>query len=440
MSTIVPAVRRIAPRAVAACLALVLAACGDDDETAAPQPTIAQAAAATADLSTLNAAIRAGGLDTALAGPGPFTVFAPGNAAFTALPAGTVEALVAPANRAVLQDLLRYHVVAGVLNAAQLRDGQTLTTLEGNVLTVRVQGGAVTVNGRRVTTPDVRASNGVVHVVDGVLTEGLDAVQRALVTPGLGTLVQAVTAANLGTALAAPGPITVFAPQNAAFAAVPADQLQRLLDPANRALLTKVLGYHVVPGRVLSTQLTEGQTVTTLEGSTARITLAGGARINGARIVTPDVVTSNGVVHVIDGVLTDNLDLVDVATVRGFSSLVGAVQAAGLTAALRGNGAGQGLTVFAPTNAAFAAIPGGAPSDPAVLAQVLQLHVVAGRAPAAGLRDGQTITTLGNRPLTVGIAGGTVSLRGARNAARVTATDVPARNGIIHVIDTVLLP
>jgi uncharacterized surface protein with fasciclin (FAS1) repeats len=116
------------------------------------------------------------------------------------------------------------------------------------------------------------------------------------------------------------------------------------------------------------------------------------------------------------------------------------VQAAGLTDALRGNGAGQGLTVFAPTNEAFAAIPGGAPTNPQVLASVLQLHVVAGRAPAASITNGQTLTTLLNRPLTATIGGGAVTLTGPRNAARVVATDVAASNGIIHAIDTVLLP
>jgi uncharacterized surface protein with fasciclin (FAS1) repeats len=264
--------------------------------------------------------------------------------------------------------------------------------------------------------------------------------QAAAATPELSTLVSALQAAQLDGTLAGPGPFTVFAPVNAAFAAVPQDQTQRLLDAGNRPLLTKVLTYHVVPGALRSSQLTEGQTLTTAQGGTLRVTLAGGARVNGARIVRTDVRASNGVIHFIDGVLTENLDVVDVATLRGFSSLVGAVQAAGLADALRGNGAGQGLTVFAPTNAAFAAIPGGAPSDPQTLASVLRLHVVAGRAPAASITNGQTFTTLLNRPLTAAVAAGAVSLAGPRNGARVTVADVPASNGIIHVIDTVLLP
>lgn len=268
----------------------------------------------------------------------------------------------------------------------------------------------------------------------------VNVVRVAAGEPNLSTLVTAVQAANLVATLGGPGPFTVFAPVNAGFAAIPSDQTARLLDPANRALLTKVLTYHVVPGRILASQLTDGQTLTTVQGGTIRVSLAGGARVNNARIVRTDVRASNGVVHYIDGVLTENLDIVDVATLRGFSSLVGAVQAAGLTDALRGNGAGQGLTVFAPTNAAFAAIPGGAPSDPAVLSQVLRLHVVPGTALAASLANGQRLTSLLGPQLTVNIGSGGITLTGPRNTPRVTATDVRASNGVIHVLDTVLLP
>jgi transforming growth factor-beta-induced protein len=405
---------------------------------AAPQ-NIAQVAAATPDLSTLTAALRAGGLDSTLAGTGPFTVFAPVNSAFAALPASTVTALLATGNRAILQSLLRYHVVAGRLEASALRDGQTLTTVNGATLAVRVQGGTVTINGRTVRTADVGASNGVVHLIDGVLTEGLNVAQRAIITADLSTLVTALGAANLVDAVSGAGPITVFAPANSAFAALPADQLERLLAPANRALLTKVLTYHVVAGRVLSTQLTNGQRVATLQGDTLTVSTTGGVRINNARVVTADIITSNGVVHVIDGVLTENLDIVDVATVRGFSTLVGAVQTAGLTTALRASSA-AGLTVFAPTNAAFAALGNAVPSDPTALSNILRLHVIGSRALAASLSNGQRLTTLQGAQLTVGINGMVVTLQGPSNTVRITATDVPARNGVIHVLDAVILP
>ena len=262
-------------------------------------------------------------------------------------------------------------------------------------------------------------------------------VAAAQSTPQLSTLVTAITAANLGATLSGPGPFTVFAPVNSAFDAVPADQLARLLETGNVAILSKLLRYHVVPGRVLAADLTEGQTVTTVEGTTLRITLAGGARVNNARITTTDIRTGNGVVHLIDGVLTQSLDVVDVATIRGFSSLVGAVRTAGLENAVRGNGAGQGITVFAPTNAAFTAL-GALPANPALTA-VLTYHVVNGRALASTLSNNQNLTTLQGGLVRV-LTGPPLRLLGIGNTVNVTATDIVAKNGVIHVIDAVLRP
>jgi transforming growth factor-beta-induced protein len=414
------------------------AACGDDDPTStAPTKNILETATGTASLSTLNAAITAAGLGSTFTGATKYTVFAPVNDAFAALPAGTVDALLLSANQPTLQALLTNHVVAGEIRAANLTDGQTLTTLAGKTLRVTITGGQVRIDGQLVQTADVAATNGVVHLIGGVITSGLDVVQRASITPTLSTLVTAVGAAQIAAALQAPGPITVFAPVNSAFAALPADQINLLLAPANRALLTKVLTYHVAAGRVLSSQLTEGQTITSLEGTPLTITLAGGAKVNGVPITTTDIITSNGVVHLIGGVLTQNLDIVDVATLRGFSSLVGAVQTAGLTNTLRTT---NNITVFAPTNAAFAAIPGGAPTSAQVLGQVLQLHVTPSRVLAAGLSNGQNVPTLLGPTLRVNIAGSAVSLTGPSNTANVTATDIVAKNGIIHVLGSVLLP
>ncbi len=413
-------------------------ACGDDDPTStAPTQNILETASATASLSTLNAAITAAGLGSTFTGTAKYTVFAPVNDAFAALPAGTVDALLLAANQPTLQALLTNHVVSGEIRAASLTDGQTLTTLAGKTLRVSVSGGQVRIDGALVQTADVAATNGVVHLIGGVITGGLDVVQRASITPTLSTLVTAVGAAQIAAALQAPGPITVFAPVNSAFAALPTDQIELLLAPANRALLTKVLTYHVAAGRVLSSQLTEGQTIPSLEGTPLTITLAGGAKVNGVPITTTDIITANGVVHLIGGVLTQNLDIVDVATLRGFSSLVGAVETAGLTNTLRTT---NNITVFAPTNAAFAAIPGGAPASPQVLGQVLQLHVTPSRVLAASLSDGQNVPTLLGPTLRVNIAGSAVSLTGPSNTASVTATDIVAKNGIIHVLGSVLLP
>lgn len=261
--------------------------------------------------------------------------------------------------------------------------------------------------------------------------------EAAAASTELTTLTSALTAAGLVSTLNGTGPFTVFAPVNSAFAALPADVVQRLLDAGNREILTKLLTFHVVPGRITAAQLQDGQTLTTVEGTLLPVTVAGGVvTVGGARVTTADVTASNGVVHLIDGVLLGSLDIVDQAVVRGLSSLVSAVTTAGLVSALRGGS----LTVFAPTNDAFAAIPGGAPTTPAGLTPVLQLHVVESRALSSQLTEGQQLPTLlTGVSLTVGLSNG-VRLTGPTNSAAVSTADIVAKNGVIHVVDTVLLP
>ncbi len=134
-----------------------------------PSQTLVQNASSASTLTTLVAAVQAAGLVETLSGPGPFTVFAPPNSAFEALPAGTVSTLVRPENKGQLTSILTYHVVAGRLSAADLRDGQTLTTVNGAQLRVTKRGGTVMVGGATVTQANVYASNGVAHVIDKVL-------------------------------------------------------------------------------------------------------------------------------------------------------------------------------------------------------------------------------------------------------------------------------
>ena len=138
----------------------------------APNDNIVQLAAATADLSTLVTAVKAGGLVDTLSGTGPFTVFAPTNEAFAKLPKATLDYLLAPANKAKLVDVLTYHVAAGSVHAADLTNGEKITTVEGKQVEARIfgsKGEYVFINNARVTTADVDASNGVVHIIDTVL-------------------------------------------------------------------------------------------------------------------------------------------------------------------------------------------------------------------------------------------------------------------------------
>ena len=134
-----------------------------------PSKNIVENAAGSADHTTLVAAVTAAGLGETLSGAGPFTVFAPTNAAFAALPAGAVDGLLKPENKAKLTSVLTYHVVAGAVKAADLKDGQKIKTVQGEELTVGVKDGKVTINGANVTIADVISSNGVTHVIDAVL-------------------------------------------------------------------------------------------------------------------------------------------------------------------------------------------------------------------------------------------------------------------------------
>lgn len=424
-------------------LAFGLAACDDDGDNIVNLPAqndLAELAQGTPQLSTLLAALQAAGLTDVLSTEGPFTVFAPVNSAFDNLPAGTVAALLAEGNEQILDDLLKYHVVAGAaVTSDMLSDGQRVTTLEGGTLEIGVSGEGVTVNGASVITADIAGTNGVVHLIDGVLTETLDAVQRATITPDVSTLVTAVVAGGLVETLQGDDPYTIFAPVNSAFASLSEAQLAVLLDPANQSLLQKVLTYHVIPGDIRAADLTDGATVTTVEGTEVTIDLSMGAKVNGANIVATDIVVSNGVIHLIDGVLTENLDIVDQAILNGFNTLVGAVGTAGLEDVLRSDNGGEGYTVFAPTEAAFAALES-IPMDPAVLQQVLLYHAVSGTVLSTELSDGQTVPTAQGGSLTVSIIADAVLLEGAQNTVQVSATDLLAANGVIHVINAVLLP
>ncbi len=405
-----------------------------------PLPDIAATAAAAANLSTLSAALEATGQAEALAGDGPFTVFAPQNSAFDALGAEVVATLLEEGNIPFLSEILGYHVVPSAeVFAADLSDGQTVTTLQGEDLTIGVSDDGVTVNGASVTQADIRASNGVVHIIDGVLVPEVDIVERAILTAETQTLVDAVVAAELVATLQGDGPFTVFAPTNAAFEALGDFTLAELLDPANQGLLQEILTYHVVPGDIRAADLVDGATVTTVEGRDLTIDLSGDTpMVNDAGIIATDVVTTNGVIHLIDGVLVPELDITEIAaTTEATATLSTAIGAAGLTETLEGEGP---FTVFAPTNEAFAALADYTldqlldPDNQELLQKVLTYHVVPGDIRAADLTDGATVTTVEGTELTIDLSGETPMV----NNAGIIATDVVAENGVIHLIDGVL--
>ncbi len=301
-------------------MAGLLAACGgsDDDPPPAPTATIAEVAQQQ-NLSALLAAANKAGLSATLADPGAnLTVFAPTNAAFntlaTRLGFADANALVAALSPAALADILTYHVLPTRQSAAQLSTGAatraTAYTYAGSpaTLTVSTTGGVrltdAVLTQATVTTADVAARNGVVHVVDKVLVPPgvLNIVQMAQANPDFSTLVGAVVSANLATTLSGAGPFTVFAPTNQAFADIAATVAS--LTPTQ---LSTVLTYHVLGSQVLASQIPFGTPVATVSGQSITIQNSPLRVIDTtatpAPIAATDIRASNGVIHVVTKVL-----------------------------------------------------------------------------------------------------------------------------------------
>ena len=394
------------------------------------------------DHNTLEAAVLAANLQGTLAGPGPFTVFAPTDAAFAALPAGTVDALLA--NIPALTNILTYHAVGANALSTSLTNGQMITTIQGQKVTVTINNGNVFINNAYVTVVDLVATNGVVHVIDAVLLPPTGTVVDVIVnSPNHTTLEAAVLAAGLETTLSGTGPFTIFAPTDAAFAALPAGTIAALL--ADIPALTNILTYHAVSANAFSAGLNNGQMVMTLQGQNVTVTIDNGVvLINDAQVTVADIVATNGVVHVIDAVLLpstpSNGTVVDIiVNSTNHTTLETAVIAAGLAGTLSGTGP---FTVFAPTDAAFAAVPAATLNallaDPnGLLTDVLLHHVVGSTAFSSDLTNGQAVPTLfgDNVIVTINLVGN-VSI----DNATVTVADIEATNGVVHVIDAVLVP
>jgi transforming growth factor-beta-induced protein len=279
--------------------------------------TIAELAVGNPSFTTLTKALKAAGLVGTLAAEGPYTVFAPTDAAFAALPKGTVEKLLKPENKATLVKLLTYHVVSGTLLAGDLQSGD-VKSLQGSTIAVKVSPQGAMVNNANVVIADVKAKNGVIHAIDKVImpSEGQAVKPQSRSTsaagtipdiaaksPSFKTLTAALKAAGLTETLSSDGPFTVFAPTDAAFAALPKGTLDKLLLPENKDLLIKVLSYHVVSGQLLSKDLKAGQ-LTSVEGASIAVKVGSkGIMVNNAMVATQDVKASNGVIHAIDKVI-----------------------------------------------------------------------------------------------------------------------------------------
>ena len=449
---------------------IFLQGCGSDSETHKPDPdpyeptpmSIVDVAVANGSFTTLVAALEATGLDVTLSDmDSSFTVFAPTDDAFALLGDETIAALLDDTD--TLTDILTYHVIGAEIDssAAISSAGSTVEMVNGDSTGLSLDGDNLLVNTVTVTTVDVEADNGVIHVIDAVLippadkgTPTMNIVDTAVSAGDFGTLVTALQAAGLDATLAdETQTFTVFAPTDAAFALIDPDTLDLLL--ADTEALSDVLLQHVVSGEVSSvTAYTlNGLSATTVSG--AEIPVAINSELDtltfgGATVTTTDIYTTNGVIHVIDMVVVADVELpsppasiVDVAVANGsFTTLVAALQATGLDTVLDDPDAT--FTVFAPTDAAFGLLGQGAVSalldDPDTLKNILLYHVIQG---SEVLQDG-ALTVAQSEANKVEMANGAkTALSLANNTlfvnkSAVALADVMADNGVIHVVDQVI--
>jgi uncharacterized surface protein with fasciclin (FAS1) repeats len=289
-------------------LALGLSACDDEnDPIAADEPgTIVATAQEAGSFTTLLTALGAAGLTSTLEGEGPYTVFAPTDEAFAAIDAEVLTDLIS--NTELLTAVLTYHVVGGEFSSADVAGLSSAPTLNGKDLSLSFDGTTVMVDGASVIAPDVEASNGIIHVIDAVLLPEpiADIIQTAKGAGAFLTLLTAVEAAGLTDILKGDGPFTVFAPTDAAFAAIDPAALNALL--ADPQALSAILTYHVVPGRFTAEAVLASNALPTANGAHAPISIDGDGnpRIDDAVILDTDIGARNGIIHVIDRVIFPN--------------------------------------------------------------------------------------------------------------------------------------
>ena len=435
---------------------------------------IVDTAIAADTFTTLVAALQATDLDSVLADESStFTVFAPTDAAFEKLGTDTINALLGDTD--TLKNILLYHVVSGAAVASDAAIGLAGSMVEmanGDNVAVSLDDGKLFINLSEVVVTDVQASNGVIHVIDTVLippqemmdapdAQAMNIVDTAVAAGSFNVLAQALVATGLLDTLSnADASFTVFAPTDDAFAKLPEGTLDALL--ADPDTLSDILLYHVISGSVIDSTTAislAGQSATMANGDDVAISLdEGSLKINDSTVTAADVIASNGIIHVIDTVLLPPADepaeetpvqpeaptgtILDVAAGNAdFSILAAAVKAAGLDGAL--GHPGDIYTVFAPTNAAFEALGqdtiDALLADPDTLRDILLLHVLPGR-----IVDAATALTLvgydiqaGNGDiLIISQDGDSLSI----NGSNIVATDIQAVNGVIHVLDKVILP
>jgi uncharacterized surface protein with fasciclin (FAS1) repeats len=447
---------------------VLLQACNDDDdiniiETPTPEPmmTIVETAVSAGTFNTLVAALEATDLDDTLSDTSQdFTVFAPTDDAFALLGQETIDALLADPE--TLADILTYHVYSGAVNeeTAVSLAGTKVAMVNGDNVGLSLSEGSLLVNTVTVTSTDIIASNGIIHVLDAVLlppaemTEPtMNIVDTAVGNGGFTKLVEALQVTGLDAVLAdEAGEFTVFAPTDAAFALIDEKTMNTLL--ANPETLKSILLQHVVSGISVDsiTAFTlNGQSVETASETMQPIainTMSDKLTFGGVNVTATDIYTTNGIIHVIDAVVVGDVEipaymsLVEVAVDNGnFTTLADALVSTGLDKVL--GDLDKSYTVFAPTDDAFDKLPEGTLDNLTTeqLSDILLYHVLPGTVRSdAAISLAQSAENTATTAAESSIALSFVTPALFANGAKISSADVMATNGVIHVVDTVILP
>ena len=389
----------------------------------------------TAQTSTLEEVLAASG--SSIGGDGTYTLFAPTNSGF-----GGIETSTLTENSSLLSSFLNYHLVPDqALMAGDLSDGQMLTTADGTELTVTVdEEGTVLINGAAVSTANLRASNGVMHILERGLVQNQTIAGRTTLESNVSTLENALEQAGLLSTLDGDGPYTVFTPNNGAFGPVDTDTLL-----SSSTFLESVAKYHVVPDQALMAgDLSDGQTLTTLDNTELTVSIDDGTvAINGYPVSRANLEASNGVIHRMGDLFLENQTAADRAALTSVTTtLENLLQTAGLYDDL--DQADQTFTVFAPSDGAFASLNGNAMSaltadrNQDLLGRILGYHVVGGTAYSASeLQQGERLQTLEGSSVVTAAGSGSFQV----NGTPATATNLGTSNGVVHLVeDAVLTP
>lgn len=451
---------------------LLIQGCSSDDDnnapvTVDPQPAVSvfDAAQDSEEFTTLVAALEATGLDETLDDlTTSYTVFAPTDDAFALLGEETINSLLADTD--TLSSILTYHVIAGRVDAQTAIGlaGSTVETVNGQNIALSLNGENLLVNTSTVTMTDIVTDNGIIHVIDAVLTPKTvpetaptnNIIETAQQAGNFSTLLAALDAASLTSALAdESSEFTVFAPTDAAFEAIGSNFLNTLL--ANPTFLADILKQHVLVGSVdsVTAMSLNGQSAETLLGNSLPVAINAETNMlsfGGANIVVKDIMTTNGVIHVIDSVIISDVTLpqstntiADIASADGnFTTLLAALTATGLDTLVADPD--NTFSVFAPTDAAFAALGqdtiNALLADTDTLRDILLYHVF----PDATVLSDDAVSIANSNSNKVEMANGDMAAISYVdsslfiNDSAITEANVTASNGVIHVLNKVIMP